>query len=43
MAASLQRMLEDAQTLMELIREGEDVGDDLVRAARRSRPSAMRA
>ncbi|HEX5042027.1 MAG TPA: peptide chain release factor 2 [Candidatus Polarisedimenticolaceae bacterium] len=31
-AAALSRMLEDAQTLMELMREGEDVGDDLVRA-----------
>ena len=31
-AASLQRMLEDAQTLLELMREGEDVGDDLGRA-----------
>ena len=31
-AASLQRMLEDAQTLLELMREGEEVGDDLVRA-----------
>ncbi|HET9299926.1 MAG TPA: peptide chain release factor 2 [Candidatus Polarisedimenticolaceae bacterium] len=31
-AATLQRMLEDAQTLLELMREGEEVGDDLVRA-----------
>ena len=31
-AAALSRMLEDAQTLLELMREGEDVGDDLVRA-----------
>ena len=32
MAALLRRMLEDAQTLLELMREGEDVGDDLARA-----------
>jgi peptide chain release factor 2 len=31
-AATLKRMLEDAQTLLELMREGEEVGDDLTRA-----------